>query len=129
MHQKALLVARVLLGLIFLVFGLNGFLNFLPMPPMPAQAMSFVTALAQSGYFFPMHKSIETVCGALLILGLYAPLAVVMLFPITINIFVFHFFLAPDGLPLALAIIILELYLVYAFRDCYTDILSSRSDT
>ena len=34
----AVLVARILLGLTFVVFGLNGLLNFLhaPMPPGPA---------------------------------------------------------------------------------------------
>jgi len=29
----ASVIARYLLGLIFLVFGLNGFLHFIPMPP------------------------------------------------------------------------------------------------
>ena len=29
----ASIIARYLLGLIFLVFGLNGFLHFIPMPP------------------------------------------------------------------------------------------------
>ena len=29
----ASLIARLLLGLIFLIFGLNGFLHFIPMPP------------------------------------------------------------------------------------------------
>jgi hypothetical protein len=38
-------VARVLLGLIFLVFGLNGFLLFLPLPPPTG------VALLLGGYF------------------------------------------------------------------------------
>ena len=32
----AVLIARILMGLIFVVFGLNGFLHFIPMGPMPA---------------------------------------------------------------------------------------------
>jgi putative oxidoreductase len=45
------LIARILLGLVFLVFGLNGFLNFLPMGPLPTGlAGQFVTVLFQSHY-------------------------------------------------------------------------------
>ncbi len=29
------LIARILMGLVFLVFGLNGFLHFIPAGPMP----------------------------------------------------------------------------------------------
>lgn len=47
------LIARILLGLIFVVFGLNGFLNFLSMGPMPTGlAGQFVGALVLSHYFF-----------------------------------------------------------------------------
>ena len=39
------LIARYLLGLIFLVFGANGFLHFIPMPPPPGVAGQFMGAL------------------------------------------------------------------------------------
>ena len=38
----AALVARYLLGFIFLVFGLNGFLHFIPMPPPSGVAGDFM---------------------------------------------------------------------------------------
>lgn len=48
----ATLIARILLGLIFVVFGLNGFLHFIPMPPPTGEAAKqFGTALATTGYF------------------------------------------------------------------------------
>jgi uncharacterized membrane protein YphA (DoxX/SURF4 family) len=34
----AALIARILLGIVFVVFGANGFLHFIPMPPMPITA-------------------------------------------------------------------------------------------
>ena len=47
-----LLIARLLLGLIFVVFGLNGFLNFLSMGPMPTGlAGQFIGALFLSHYY------------------------------------------------------------------------------
>src|SRR5260370_30784374 len=46
------LIARLLLGLIFVVFGLNGFLNFLSMGPMPSGlAGQFFGALLLLHYF------------------------------------------------------------------------------
>jgi putative oxidoreductase len=44
--KTGVLIARILLGLIFLVFGLNGFLHFMPQPPMPERAVTFFTGLA-----------------------------------------------------------------------------------
>jgi putative oxidoreductase len=41
----ATLIARILLGLLFLVFGLNGFLHFIPMTPPPGLAGQYMGAL------------------------------------------------------------------------------------
>ena len=46
----AVLIARVLLGLLFLVFGLNGFLNFLHMPMPSGLAGQYMGALFVSHY-------------------------------------------------------------------------------
>ena len=67
------LVARVLLGLVFTVFGLNGFFGFMSMPPMPDAANDFMGALAQSGYFMPFLKAVETLAGIALLAGFFAP--------------------------------------------------------
>jgi putative oxidoreductase len=48
--KVAALIARLLLGLVFLVFGLNGFLNFLPLPALTGQAGQFIDVLAASHF-------------------------------------------------------------------------------
>ncbi len=48
--KTAAAIARLVLGLVFVVFGLNGFLNFMPMGPVPALAGQFAGALIQSHY-------------------------------------------------------------------------------
>src|SRR5262245_35448654 len=101
---------RLGLGLIFFVFGLNGFLNFLPQQPMPPGAMGFVGGLFQSGYFFPLLKSVEVAAGLMLLTNRFAPLALALLAPIVVNIVAFHAFLAPAGLPLAAIVLALEIY-------------------
>jgi uncharacterized membrane protein YphA (DoxX/SURF4 family) len=117
---------RILLGLVFFVFGLNGFLSFIPPQPMPSGAMAFAGGLFQSGYFFPMLKTIEVVAGALLLANVFAPLALAVLAPIVVNIFAFHAFLAPAGLPIAVLVLALEIYAAWTYRDAFRSMLRAR---
>ena len=98
--NKAKLAARIILGLAYLVFGLNFFLQFLPTPP-SSEAMGKITgAIYQTGYMFQFIKITEIVGGLLLVVGLYVPLALVILAPITLNIVLMHAFLDPSGVGL-----------------------------
>lgn len=129
MKEKAPVIVRVLLGLIFVVFGLNGFLHFLPMPPMPAAAGKFMGGLGASGYFFPLLKGTEVIVGLLLISGFFVPLALVILAPITINIVAFHLFLAPAGIVMPIALLAFHLFLAWSYRSSYTEVLRAKATT
>jgi putative oxidoreductase len=65
---------------------------------MPETAMGFLEGLVKSGYFLPVLAATQTLAGFLLLTGFAAPLALVILAPITLQIFLFHLFLTP-GLP------------------------------
>jgi uncharacterized membrane protein YphA (DoxX/SURF4 family) len=119
-------IARVLLGLLFAVFGANGFLHFLPPMPMPAGAISFFGALGATGYMLPLVFATQVVAGILLVVGVFVPLALTLLAPVIVNIFFFHLFLAPGGLPLAIVVIVLELFLVWTHRSSFRALLSAR---
>lgn len=107
-------ISRILLGLIFFIFGLNGFLNFIPVPPnLPEKLVTFNQGMKATGYFFPLLTSTEVICAVLLLANLFVPLALVILAPIIVNIFCVHLFMAPEGLPVALVIGGLELYLAF----------------
>ncbi len=110
MNKKVVLGSRIFLGLIFFVFGLNGFLNFLPMPPLPEAAGQFMGAFAATGYMFPMIKGLEVLAGLMLLAGVQVPLALLLLAPIAVNIFTFHFFLtgvSTVGLPVLIGVLML----------------------
>lgn len=110
----ATMIARVLLGLIFVVFGLNGFLHFIPMsPPEGEAAKQFGTALATTGYFNVVFF-LQLVGGALVLLG-WVPLGLVILCPIIVNIVLFHTCMAPEGLPMAIAVSLLALFLIWSY--------------
>jgi putative oxidoreductase len=122
----AVLIARTLLGLVFLVFGLNFFFHFIPQPPPPTgKAGAFEGGLFGAGYFFPFMKVIESVGGLCLIINRFTALVVLILLPIIVNIFLFHSFLLPEGLPVALPIIIFEIFLIYAYRKYYIGLLTA----
>jgi len=118
--------ARILFGIVFFVFGLNVFLDFLPMPPMQGRAGEFVAGLAASGYVFPLMGAIETLAGAALLIGRFVPLALTVLAPVVVNVLATHLFLAPSGIPHALALLALELYLVWSYRAAFEPLLRAR---
>jgi hypothetical protein len=120
--------ARLLLGLIFFVFGLNGFLHFLPAPPMPESAAAFVGGLMAGGYLFPLVKGIEVVSGALLLGNRFVPLALTVLAPIVVNIVALHALLAPAGLPIALLVLTLELWLAWTYRSAFAVVVRARHE-
>jgi uncharacterized membrane protein YphA (DoxX/SURF4 family) len=121
-------IARILLGLVFLIFGANGFLHFIPNMPMPSAAMQFFGGLAATGYMLPLLFATQALGGVLLILGLFVPLALAMLAPVIVNIFLFHVFLAPSGLPVAIIVVALELFLVWAHREAFAPMLRARME-
>src|SRR6201986_3668976 len=95
------IIARLLLGLIFLIFGLNGFFHFIPMPPPTGLPAPFFGALFMSHYWVTIFLR-QAIGGALLLVNRYVPVALSLLGPIIVNILIFHVTLAPQGLPLAL---------------------------
>ncbi|MBX3033225.1 MAG: DoxX family membrane protein [Bdellovibrionaceae bacterium] len=114
MKAKLPLIARILLGLVFFLSGLVGLLNLVEAPPdLPENLVTFNKGLMASVYFMPFLKGTETVCGLLLLAGMFVPLALVILAPIILHIFLVHLFLAPSGLVLAVILGLLEIYLAF----------------
>ena len=119
-------VARILLGFIFLVFGLNGFLQFIPMPPPSGLAAQFAGALFASHYMMPVFL-LQIAGGTLLLANRFVPLALTLLGPVIVNILLFHAFLEPSGLPLALGVTVLWLVLFSASRQAFAGLFQNRA--
>jgi uncharacterized membrane protein YphA (DoxX/SURF4 family) len=120
-------IARVLLGLMFLVFGLNGFLNFMPQPKdMPQEIMTVVGSLMKAGYMTVVSGA-EVLIGVLLVSNRFVPLALAMLAPILVGILTFHIFLAPATIAPGIVVLVMELYLAWAYRGAFRPMLRAKT--
>ena len=117
------IIARILLGLIFVVFGSNAFLHFLPMPPLPQGVTGeYLHAFFASGYVYVIG-GFQVIGGLLLLIGRFVPLGLTIIAAIIVNIWAFHLLMAPEGLPPAVVVTVLELFLVWSYRDRFAGIL------
>lgn len=95
MTHRAYEAARWLLAAVMFVGGINGFLSILPVP-LPLHPV--MQAWLDSGYLF-VPKLLEVV-GALLLCSRYRVLGLVLLWPVIVNIALFHLLLDPRQLAL-----------------------------
>ena len=117
------IIARILLGLVFVLFGSNAFLHFLPMPPLPQGVTGeYLHAFFASGYVYVIG-GFQVIGGLLLLIGRFVPLGLTILGAIIVNIWAFHLLMAPEGLPPAVVVTVLELFLVWSYRDRFAGIL------
>ena len=111
-----IVIVRVLLGLVFVVFGSNAFLKFMPMPEIPGQAGAFMTALMSSGYMYVIAV-LQVLGGLCLLLGArFVPLGLTPLGPVIVNIVLYHLFLDASGMPIAIVVAALALFLLWIYR-------------
>ena len=121
--KTATIISRVLLGFIYLVFGLDYFLHFIPYQPNhTGRVAAFKEGLKGVGYFYPMLKSIQIAGGISLLMNEYAPFFAVALFPISLNVLLYHTILVPSGWLMGVFLIVPNLFLGYAYRKYYNGI-------
>src|SRR5277367_1228018 len=123
----AVVIARILLGLPFLIFGLNNFFHFIPMQPTPGDAGTLVTIMYTHGWLI-FHGILYVVAALLLVVGRYVPVALVLLGPVIVNILVFHLTLAPSGIGPGLVCVVLEVFLIWAYWPAFRGIFTPKME-
>ena len=123
----ASIITRYLLGLIFLVFGLNGFLHFIPMPPPKGLAAQQFGGAIFASHYWVVVFGLQVLGGVLLLVNRFVPLALVLLGPVIVNIFFFHALMAPEGLPLAIVVVLLWSILAVRYKQYLAGIFVQRA--
>ncbi len=122
----AIAIVRVLLALFFLVFGLNGFLNFMPMPKdLPPDVITVTTGLMKGGYMAVVSAT-EIIAAVLLLTNRFVPLALALLAPVVAGIITFHVAIAPGTIVPGIVVLLMELYLAWAYRGAFRPMLRAR---
>jgi uncharacterized membrane protein YphA (DoxX/SURF4 family) len=108
-------IARILLGLLFVLAGIMPFVMSSP-PPQPGLAGTF------NDVFFHSHwaqfiGAAQLVIGILLLANRFVPVALIMLAAFLYNSFAFHLTMAPQALPAPLAVLVLWLLIVTQYRS------------
>ncbi|CAL1519513.1 hypothetical protein [Chitinophaga sp. MM2321] len=115
----AVIIVRSLVGLIFLFASVVVLFNLVPQPELQGSVKVFMAGIAATSYLLPLIKVTELICAIAFLSGRFVTLATVVIFPISLNILLFHAFLAPEGLPTAIFIFLGILFLAYAKRQNY----------
>jgi putative oxidoreductase len=122
------LISRILLGFIYLVFGLDYFLHFIPYQPLhTGKTGAFIAGLKGIGYFYPMLKVIQITGGLSLLFNRYAPFFAVVLFPISLNVLLFHTILVPSGWLMGVTLMVPNLLLGYGYRKYYSSMFTAKA--
>jgi uncharacterized membrane protein YphA (DoxX/SURF4 family) len=127
--RRLTFAARLLLGLLFLASGIAGLV--MPTPPMPPGTPPGMVALFNGltgSYLLTLVKITEAAVGALLLTNRFVLVALLALAPVTVNVFLVHLTLAPSGLPIALVILALHLFLAWSYRGAYRSVLVARAE-
>lgn len=121
------LIARILLGLVFLVFGLDKFYAFIPQGPLPGGvAGQFMGALFASHYIFAIG-AFEVVGGFLLLINRYVPLALCLLAPIIVNILLTGVLLTRMALGSGIVVAILWILVYSQVRSAFLGLYQAKT--
>jgi uncharacterized membrane protein YphA (DoxX/SURF4 family) len=120
MKKKILLVVSILFGLMFINSGLNKFFNYMPMPKdMPEKMIKVMTAFMEIGWLFPLIAVAEIVGGILFMTNKYRALGAIIIFPVMVGILLTHILIEPSGLPVALVLLAIEIWVIIENREKY----------
>ena len=120
MKNKILLVISILFGLMFINSGLNKFFSYMPMSEdIPADLMIIMGAFMQIGWLMPLVAIAEIVGGVLFMINKTRALGAIIIFPVMIGIMLIHILNAPSGLPVALALFAVNIWVIVENRSKY----------
>ena len=120
----ATIVVRVLIGLFLLYASVSYFLHLMPEQVSTGDFKAFQLGLVASTYLMPLAKAVELLAGLSYVTGKYVTLANLVVLPVTLNILLINYFLAPATLPIAIALFLANLFLIYRYWNNYKTVFT-----
>ena len=125
MKNKILFVVCLLFGLMFINAGLNKFLNYMPVPKdMPESMLKLMGAFMSVTWLMPLVGVIEILGGILIIPKKTRALGAIVILPVMVGVMLTNIFNAPSGLPIALVMFIINIWVIVDNREKYLPMVS-----
>ncbi|HEX8607037.1 MAG TPA: DoxX family membrane protein [Pedobacter sp.] len=126
MKNKILFIVSLLFGLMFINAGLNKFLNYMPVPTdLPESMMKVMGAFMQITWLMPLVGVIEIIGGVLFIIPKYRALGSIIILPVMVGILLLNIFDAPSGLPIALVLFAINVWVIIENRDKFKPLIAN----
>ncbi len=120
MKSKALFIASLLFGLMFINSGLNKFFHYIPMPKdLPEGLVKITTAFMSVSWLMPLIGIVEILGGIFFITPKYRALAAIIILPVMFGVLLTHIIDAPSGLPIAIILFAINIWVIYENREKY----------
>lgn len=120
MKKTILLVVSILFGLMFLNSGLNIFFKYMPMPDkMPEPMMKDMAAILEISWLLPLVGVAEILGGVLFMIPKLRALGAIVIFPVMVGIILTHLVVEPSGLPIALVLFAINVWVIIENREKY----------
>ncbi|MBL3655283.1 DoxX family membrane protein [Fulvivirga sediminis] len=124
MKRKILFVVALLYGLLFINAGLNKFFNYMPMPEeLPEAAINAMKAMSQISWLMPLIGITEIIGGTLFIIPKLRALGALVILPILIGIVLFNTITDTSGLPVSIALVIIEAWIIIENKHKYMPLI------
>lgn len=124
MKKKIVLIVSILFGLIFINAGLNKLFQYMPMPDdMPENMVKLMAAFNEIGWLIPLIAVAEIVGGILFITNKYRALGAIIIFPVMVGIMLTHIYNVPSGLPIAIILLAVNLWIIFENKDKYLPLI------
>ena len=92
----------------------------MPVPDdLPPKMMKAMMGMMQIGWLLPLIAVAEITGGLLFITNKFRALGAIIIFPVMIGIILTHIFIAPSGLPLALPLFAINIWVIIENRQKY----------
>lgn len=93
--------------------------------PMPTdeKMLTLMDAFNQIGWIMPLVGVVEVVGGILFIIPKLRALGAIVVFPVIVGILLTNIVNVPDGLPIALVFLGINLWVIYEHREKYLPII------
>jgi uncharacterized membrane protein YphA (DoxX/SURF4 family) len=117
---KVLFVLSLLFGLLFINGGLDKFFHYMPMPKDISENMQKAFgAFMEISWLMPLVGFVELLGGILFIIPKTRALGAIVIFPVMIGILLTNTITDSTGLPIALVLLAINLWVIYENRNKY----------